>query len=339
MVAKKRRNLLLITIANLLFFAVCLELTTWQNAEHYDIKMAAVEKAIAAQQVIGGRLIGEEYTPITTTLGAYEAKVLSANPEFAAVAVDLLCSGGIKRGDAVALNMSSSFPALNIAVIAAVDALGCKPIIISSVGASTWGANRPDFTWLDMEGELVAKGVWPWRSSAAGIGGGSDQGYGLSPEGIEQITTAIQRNGSKTVGGTTLSEAIERRLSLYKQENQGHLPKVLVNVGGSHVIFGERGHDAFLREGLTVGYHPSLAMSDGLAAEFTKSNRPVVHFINIQRLAAQYNIHAGNPVGESKAFRSINVPIYLRIIMIFWVAGMMFYIWQGKQKSWWKCDR
>lgn len=336
MVAKKARNLLLIAIANLLFFAVCLELTTWQNADQYDIKMAAVGKAIVAQKVIGSQLIGEEYTPITTTLGTYDAKVLSANPEFAAVAVELLSSGGIKRGDTVAMNMSSSFPALNIAAIAAVDALGAKPIIVSSVGASTWGANRPDFTWLDMEKELVDNGVWPWRSSAAGIGGGSDQGYGLSPEGMAVINSAIQRTGIRPVGGTTLSEAIECRLSLYKKENQGYLPKVLVNVGGNHVIFGEHGHDAFLREGLTIGYRPSLAMSEGLAAEFIKNNRSVIHFINIQRLAARYNIHAGSQVGESTVFHSIRIPIYLRIIIIFWIIGMLFLIWQGKQKSWWK---
>ena len=289
-----------------------------------------------AQQVIGDRLIGEEYTPITTTLGAHDAKVLSLNPEFAAVAVDLLVASGIKSGDAVAVNMSSSFPALNIAVIAAVDALGGKPIIVSSVGASTWGANRPDFTWLDMERELAASGVWAWRSSAAGIGGGNDLGDGLSQEGLEQIATAIQRNGIKPLGAATLSEAVAYRLSVYRQENQGHLPKVLVNVGGSHVIFGERGHAAFLREGLTAGYRPSLALADGLAAEFIKGDRPVIHFINIQRLAAQYNIGSRQPAGAGSALRTMYVPLYLRILMIFWIAGMLAVIWRGKQKSWWK---
>ncbi|MBE0602904.1 MAG: poly-gamma-glutamate system protein, partial [Deltaproteobacteria bacterium] len=93
-------------------------------------------------------LIGVEYTDITTTLGSLAAKRTSTNPAFAAVVVDMLYRAGVRPGDAVAVGFSGSFPALNIAVLSAAKALDLRPVIISSAGSSTYGANQPDMTWL-----------------------------------------------------------------------------------------------------------------------------------------------------------------------------------------------
>lgn len=320
---------------NIVFFIVCWQYTFWQNSVTYDVKMQAVTKVKAAQQIIGERLLGEEYTPITTTLGAYEAKVLSTNPDFAAVIVDMLFTADIHKGDAVAVNMSGSFPALNIAAIAAVDALGAKPVIVSSIGASTWGANRPDFTWIDMERSLADGGLWPWRSSAVSIGGGGDQGHGLSEEGLQLIQLAIARSGVMFLDSSSLKDAISKRVDLYKNENDGSLPKILINVGGSHVIFGEHGHDASLHQGLTQGYHPSLAKNSGLAAAFINANRPVIHLININRLAAEYAIRS-DAGQHSRVFQKMTLPEYLRIIIAFWIIGMLLLLYLGNKKAWWR---
>lgn len=325
----------LLVLVNVLFFIFCWHHISWQSSYDYELKMKAVGLAIRAQKIIGSQMIGEEYTPMTTTLGSYDAKHLSTHPDFAAVAVDMLQSVGIRAGDQVAVNMSSSFPALNIAVIAAVDTIGATPIIVSSVGSSTWGANRPDFTWLDMEKKLVDEGLWSWRSRAVGRGGGGDQGNGLTPEGLEMITTAIERSGLPLLEGFTLGEAITGRVQLYERANQGILPKVLVNIGGSHVIFGEQGHDGFLHQGVTQGYHPYLSMAGGLAAQFVNANRSVIHFININRLAAHYEIKMGE-IGKSRVFHSRIVPVYLRIVIGIWLVGVLVCMWYGKGKKWWQ---
>ena len=62
-------------------------------------------------------IIGVEFNGITTTSGALEAKRTSANPNFAAVMVELLKDADLEKGDNVAVNFSSSFPALNIGVV------------------------------------------------------------------------------------------------------------------------------------------------------------------------------------------------------------------------------
>ena len=43
-----------------------------------------------------------------------------------------------------------------MAVLSALKAIEAYPVTITSVGASQWGANQVDFTWLDMEKILHA---------------------------------------------------------------------------------------------------------------------------------------------------------------------------------------
>ena len=56
----------------------------------------------------------------------------------------------LKSGDEVGVFLSGSFPALNISVLCAIQEYGLKPCVMASIGASTYGANYPEFTILDM---------------------------------------------------------------------------------------------------------------------------------------------------------------------------------------------
>lgn len=328
------KGLTFILLCSLLIWALGMRMTTVGKSPDYAIKAAAAAKAMQAQKIIGARLLGEEYTLITTTLAPYKAKILSQNPDFAAVAVHLLTAAGVRPGDRVAVNLSGSFPALNIAVIAAIDAIGARPVITSSVGSSTWGANRPDYTWLDMEQTLLDNHLWPWRSAAASLGGEGDQGGGMFPEGEQLAGQALLRSGVAPIGARNLTEAIDRRLEIYR-EGSGLLPQVLVNVGGNQVIFGQNGHEAPLRQGLTDRYRPSLSTVDGLAARFIQSNRPVIHFINIARLAAQYGIRDGG-AGQSSVYYTHALPPCWRIMIIVWFVAVIALLQWGRTKGWWE---
>lgn len=46
-------------------------------------------------------MIGDEYTPITTSLGSEEAKRTTANPDMAALLVQMLTEAGVKSGDTI----------------------------------------------------------------------------------------------------------------------------------------------------------------------------------------------------------------------------------------------
>ncbi len=112
-------------------------------------------------------LIGLESSPITTSLGNLEAKRTTANPDFAALVVLLLHQAGVRRGDAVAVGASGSFPALTVAVLCAAETLGARPLVIGSLGASEWGANDPRFDWLSLTRCLRRSGLVVLRDSRA----------------------------------------------------------------------------------------------------------------------------------------------------------------------------
>jgi len=326
--------LILLTAAQFFILWLILPMRHYQPAMHFVQKEAAIAKTLAAQKIIGNRIIGPEYTWITTTLGALEAKRLSTHPDFAAVITGWLADAGFKPGDAVAVNMSGSFPALNIAALAAIDSLRLRPVIVSSAGASTWGATDPEFTWLDMESALVAADLWTWRSQAASLGGVGDRGGGLTAEGITQLRIAIQRNHLPEISPLNIPDAVRQRLAIYTAET-GTLPGGLVNVGGNHVIFGEKGRILPLHQGLTTGYHPELWGGSGLFMPFVSANRPVIHLINIRELAAQYDITMATPTGKSRAMLQPSLPLFLRILLFSWLGALACLLSFGSRHRWW----
>lgn len=324
------KRLIQLAAANLVMLAMFVQLQAPASAPSAALKQGAIATAEKAQGLLAGRLPGPEYTLITTTLAPRRAKELSRHPDFAAVFVDWLEQAGVGPGTLVAVNFSGSFPALNISVLSAIQAIGAVPVPISSVGASTWGATDPEFTWLDMEARLQAAGMWSWRSTTASLGGGGDRGGGLTPEGKAMAMAAIQRNGIQPLLPSTLQEAIDLRLALYRESNHGELPAILVNVGGNHVVFGEGGHNTPLPEGLNYGYHPFLASHNGLAATFLRSNRPVIHVVNIARIAAKYSIDGTIQPGGSDAVIRRSLGGFGRLGLASWILANGILLWRWR---------
>jgi poly-gamma-glutamate system protein len=98
------------------------------------IKAQAVEKGLVIDAVNDPNftgLIGLEYTDVTTDRGLLEAKLTTTNPNFAAVVVDMLKEAGLSKGDLVAIGLTGSMPAMNLAVLAAIEDLELKNIIIA----------------------------------------------------------------------------------------------------------------------------------------------------------------------------------------------------------------
>ena len=91
--------------------------------------------------------------------------------------------------------MSGSFPALNLAAFVAADVLELEVVSIASAGASSWGANIPGLSWLDMESVLSKAEILSHRSIAASLGGTRDRALGVSAAGKRRLREAIERNG------------------------------------------------------------------------------------------------------------------------------------------------
>jgi len=186
--------------------------------------------------------------------------------------------------------MTGSFPGWNIAFLAACTALDVKPVIITSVGSSDWGANLPALSWLDMERVLHERGVFPFSSAAASIGGGADHGRGLSPEGRDLIREAIARNSIRLVEESTLEKSIARRMELYKELAGGKPYTCYVNIGGGVASVGGSQNARLVPPGLSQHLAVKNFPVRAVINQFAEQGIPVINLSNVEAIAEQFGM-------------------------------------------------
>ncbi|HSP54069.1 MAG TPA: poly-gamma-glutamate system protein [Dehalococcoidia bacterium] len=293
------------------------------KAAAYSAKVQAAETTVSAENAILdadrersvnsqlsddpviAAMIGLPTSPITTDAGSLRAKVTSTNPNFAALIVDMLYKAGVRKGDVVAVAYTGSFPALDIATIAATEALGAEPEVVSSVGASTWGANDPEFTILDMESLLEEKAIIHHKSLAASVGG-DFRIHPLQAEGRRLAQVAMGRNEVTFLNASKLQDSIQQRLAIYDGAASGRPIKAFVNVGGGLVSVG-RTPKAQFDPGLSVGPERGDIEGEGLIYYMENRGVPVVNVTDIVTLAKKYRFAVNPlelpPIGEGTPWR------------------------------------
>lgn len=238
----------------------------------------------------GTGLIGPEFSPITNSRGDLEAKLTSLNPNFAAVLVQQFRQAGLRPGDPVAVGITGSFPGLNICLFAALEALELAPTVITSVGASMWGANDPAFTWLDMEKYLVAERILHVETDVATLGGGDDMGRGLSPAGRRLLRESIERNGVPLLDSEHIEDAITRRMGYYEESVRGRPFKAFVNVGGGVANLGSSRGRFLVPAGLNMSLEAENWPRKGAIALMADRGVPVIHYLEIAKLARDFGL-------------------------------------------------
>lgn len=239
-----------------------------------------------------GELLGLEFSPITSVEDPsyLSAKLTSINPNFAAVLVKLLRRAGVREGDTVAMGMSGSFPALNIAALIACQTLGARAIVVTSLSASSWGANDPQWTWLDMESHLYRQDLLRFRSQVASLGGEDDQGGGLPQVGKRLLREAIERNGIPLLEEETLEKSVDNRWRIYWEAARSRI-KVYVNIGGGVASLGDPKVRDLLRPGLNRSVPAgSNLQTQGIALRFLQQGVPVIHLEEVEELATRYGL-------------------------------------------------
>lgn len=263
-------------------------------------------------------LIGHPLTPVTSNTGYLGAKQITVNPNFAAVILHMLKGAHLEKGDVVAVGVSGSFPALNVATYAAVHVLGLRPIIITSTAASEWGANEPSFMWPDMERVLADKHVFPFRSIAASLGGIDDRGFGMSQEGRDALTLAIERNDLPRIDSKSVADAIQRRMAIYEREARDRPIKAYVNVGGGSASVGTHIGKKQLEPGVNLEPPQEGTLMDSVMLRFLARDVPVIHVTQIKRLARAH----GLPLRPGTVPRIGEGTVYVRPEYNRWLAAL-----------------
>ncbi|MBR9907087.1 MAG: poly-gamma-glutamate system protein [Gammaproteobacteria bacterium] len=261
-------------------------------------------------------LIGLENSIVTTNQGGRESKQTTVNPNWAAVAVKLLAEAGVQQGDLVAVTVSGSFPAMNLAVYSALEALGADAVIIASASSSQWGANVPGFTWLDMERELRAAGVISMKPIYASLGGIEDRGIGISDEGIDSLRGSINRADITMIEPANYQEAVADRIAIFREYSADRSYKAFVNVGGGATIVGPPGIDDMFKSGLQKDAPARAFAVDTVMGYFLQEDIPGVHFIGIKNLANRY----GLPIAPVEPVPVGNGGIYSATVYNRWLA-------------------
>ena len=254
---------------------------------HRVRNVAAVDEEV---DPTGSGILGTSASSTTTSSGSLEAKRTTANPNWAAVLVELLNEAGVERGDLIALGVSGSFPALNLAAFAAAEELDLEVVSIASAGASSWGANFPDYSWLKMEGVLVQAGILSQRSIAASLGGVQDRALGMSARGRAGLRAAIDESGVRFLETETREASIERRMETYDDVARGRRFAAYVNAGGSLVSIGPKAVKRLYPPGLIRRPHPRGKEVDSVMMRFLRDGVPVLNLSKVVPLAERYGL-------------------------------------------------
>ena len=239
-------------------------------------------------------LVGSPFSLITTDEGDLDSKLTTLDPNFSAVMVELMYQLGLKDGDTIAVLMTGSMPGANIAVLTACRALGVIPITITSVGASQWGANLVDFTWLDMESILFENDLISSRSIAASIGGRNDMGRLLSPSGRDLIMENINKHDLPLIRKERLADNIQHRMELYGSIQSINKYDAIVNVGGGVASLGTSFNLRLLPPGVVrrniIQDIVRPGGIEGVFSKFLKFDVPGLHILNIRPLTKEFRM-------------------------------------------------
>ncbi len=235
-------------------------------------------------------LVGPEYTPLLTTLGQLEAKRTTTNPDVAALLVHLLTRAGVSAQDTIAVGASGSFPALLIATQSAAEEMRVFPVIVLSLGASSYGATRPDFNLLDMHQLLVAQGVLGTPVAAVSLGGERDIGAEFDGSLRDDLARRVGATGIPFLHDPDLAGSVARRMEIYRGVTTEQRIGAFVNIGGSDANIGT----SPMVLDVTPGLHTDLRLPPpserGVLYEMAAQGVPVIHLLHIRGLALQHGL-------------------------------------------------
>ncbi|APD50362.1 poly-gamma-glutamate system protein [Francisella hispaniensis] len=311
-------------------------------------------------------LIGLSMTEITTDSGDLYAKRSSVNPNMAAIFVEWLSELDLKEGDTVAVQATGSYPALDIAMLAAIKTLKLKPLIIFSAGASQFGANRPGFTWPDIYHNLVEKGLFDYDILGITLGGSHDNGYGMTPGAILKLNDAIKRNGYKVINipyTHATNTSIATRMKMYKEAaGTDNKIKAYINVGGNMASIGLKqpqikssdidsinenkkskksttsssDDESIIKlpsfpTGVTKSLPPEYKTVNSVAVDFLKEGVPVINVrdINssiIKKYGMVYNPSTVTPPGHGAVFAQKKYNTILAAILLVIDIGLVVFM-------------
>lgn len=279
-------------------------------------------------------LIGTRVSSITTDKGLLSEKQAALNPNLAAVFVEEFSKLKLHEGDYVAVGLTGSNPGINLALYAAMQTMKLKPVIITSVSSASYGANKEQLTWLDMETMLYRRKMIDFKSVYASLGGAEDLAIGLTDNGIKNLEAAMQRNVVPQIIGADLEENIDIRQSAYKDQlPEGTRYSAFINIGAGLANVGSEPIAKLIPEGINRKLAEREYEKQGMVILMAKKSVPVLNFRRTLRWTKLYQLPsqleekpvAGEgPVFSTKVHNVLVSSICLLLLIIAVVLVIVF---------------
>jgi len=325
---KSGRSLIALFVLSVVLFFIAQSSYVHVKADNYELKieaaklmknaMTTLQEELQYRQIeidaiddpLQTGLIGTRLSTITTDRGLLSEKRAAVNPNLAAVFVEEFSKLNLSSGDDIAVGISGSNPAVNLALYAAIKVMGLNPKIIVALSSASYGANRPELTWLDMESILRSKKIIDFGASYASLGGREDMGMGLSDNGILALREAMSRNGVPLLMGSGLADNVDIRMAAYDELlPEGKRYALFVNVGAGLANVGSEPNANLIPEGVNRKLAEREYEKEGVMMKMAKKNITVLHFRRVLRWAKRYDLPVINEsmprVGEGKMFSSL----------------------------------
>lgn len=271
-------------------------------------------------------MIGVATSSITSNSGDLQAKQATINPNWAALVIRLLVEAGVEPGDHVAVAVSGSFPALNLATYAALQVMDADATIIVSGSASQWGANVPSHAWMDMARALRDAKLLDLKASVATFGGIGDRGVGIDQDGLDAIRRSAERAEIPLLVPDNYEAAVAERVRLYEEAAEGKTIAAFINVGGGSATTGPNIIDHYFRSGLQISAPSRAFRVPSVMGYFLQQEIPVINFSGIRRLATRYGLPypplLAQSVGEGGVYQSETYQRWLAASLIILLLGL-----------------
>ena len=339
---KKTRTLLFIALINVLLVVISYNSSNSIKTLAHQLKIDATDKVLESYKALNAHsnfaykddedlvsklsdfydsgLIGIRTSPITTKeeVGAQNmrnSKIACTHPNFSAGIVEelyTLFEGNVENKN-VAIGMTGSFPGANIAVLAACESMGINTVIISSVGSSSWGANRENMSWPEIEDYLYDKNIFDSKSIAYSFGGENDLGDNLENEGKDKIGKIIFNSEVPLINANSLEKSVDERMkyfceglgntwdeNLNKCNYENKRYDAYINIGGGVASIGQGARsnepgivgpiDYSFSNQLTVQI-PEEDYNNSVAQKFLLDEVPLYNIRKINEIASDWNIY------------------------------------------------
>jgi poly-gamma-glutamate system protein len=235
-------------------------------------------------------LIGPENSELTTTLGHLEAKRATTNPNMAGLIVHLLHQAGVAAGDTIAVGSSASFPALMIATLAAAQTMELHPVVILSLGASSYGGTNVDFNLLSIYQFLLRDSVFTIQPAAISLGGEKDIGQDFKSNIKERLLKQIQASSIPFIYEPDLQTNVAMRMKIYQGSSSAGRISVFINIGGNYADLGTSALVLDLKPGLNKNVSLPAKAERGVLFEMAAQDIPCIHLLFVKGLAMKYGL-------------------------------------------------